>query len=71
MESKYLQENKKNTIEKKLYCNNCGKIGHYSKNCREPITSLGIISFKIEKTNIYNNIIQKFTEPFVDIKKKY
>ena len=29
-------------------CNNCGKYGHLYKNCRIPITSFGIIIFRIE-----------------------
>ena len=31
------------------YCNNCGKCGHILNDCKNPITSVGIISFK------YNN----------------
>ena len=29
------------------YCNNCGKPGHISKNCPKPITSYGVILFKL------------------------
>jgi 8-oxo-dGTP pyrophosphatase MutT (NUDIX family) len=32
------------------YCNNCGKCGHILNDCKNPITSIGIISFK------YNNL---------------
>ena len=32
------------------YCNNCGKCGHILNDCKNPITSIGIISFK------YNNV---------------
>ena len=28
------------------YCNNCGKFGHYFRECKCPITSYGIICFK-------------------------
>lgn len=31
----------------KVYCANCGIEGHYVKDCNNPITSFGIISFKI------------------------
>lgn len=27
-------------------CSNCGKAGHFFRECREPITSLGILAFK-------------------------
>ena len=33
---------------KKSYCINCGKHGHRFKKCIEPITSLGIVAFKID-----------------------
>lgn len=31
-------------------CNNCGKNGHIYNNCKNPITSYGIISFKKEES---------------------
>jgi 8-oxo-dGTP pyrophosphatase MutT (NUDIX family) len=37
---------------------NCGKSGHYSKTCLEPITSCGIICFKIDSIPL--NKIEKF-----------
>ena len=36
---------------KKVVCGNCGKIGHIYKNCKFPIMSLGIISFKEENNS--------------------
>ena len=36
-------------MSKKLYCVNCGKIGHNLKECLEPIYSYGIICIKIDK----------------------
>lgn len=42
-------------FKKKIYCANCGKYGHLYKNCNEPIISLGIICFKIDKDIDYQN----------------
>lgn len=40
------------------YCINCGKNGHNSKVCNDPITSCGIICFKIDHLPIFK--IEKF-----------
>jgi len=44
--------------EKKKYCINCGKIGHINKDCKEPITSAGIILFKYNQKKI-NSFLKK------------
>jgi 8-oxo-dGTP pyrophosphatase MutT (NUDIX family) len=49
-EHKYMKKKKKRDI----YCGNCGKLGHVYKQCREPITSCGVIGYKIFEQNIYN-----------------
>tara|TARA_Y100000768_G_scaffold388581_1_gene385356 strand:- start:5122 stop:6048 length:927 start_codon:yes stop_codon:yes gene_type:complete len=45
---------------KYIFCTNCGKTGHQNKKCIEPITSIGIILFKIDfeglKTDLNINI---------------
>lgn len=33
-------------------CSNCGKNGHYFRDCREPITSLGILAYKRTDTGL-------------------
>jgi len=33
---------------KPIYCCNCGKQGHIYKKCKEPITSFGVIAFKLD-----------------------
>lgn len=38
-------------------CSNCGKHGHALKNCNEPITSVGIVCFKLDKM-IFNKFIK-------------
>lgn len=55
---------------KYIFCTNCGKCGHQSKKCIEPITSIGIILFKIDfkklnndhninlDNNIFNNLLK-------------
>ena len=53
-------------------CNNCGKSGHVYNNCKVPITSYGIISFR-KRTNIeYLLICRKDSLGYVDfIRGKY
>ena len=33
------------------YCNNCGKQGHLFNQCKMPITSIGVIAFRISNVN--------------------
>ena len=35
--------------KKYMFCNNCGKQGHMFHRCKKPITSIGIIAFRINK----------------------
>ena len=44
---------------KKTICMNCGKNGHESKSCNEPITSLGIIDIKILGNSGENLLIRE------------
>ena len=39
------------------YCNNCGKLGHISKNCDKPITSYGVILYNIDENNVHKIIM--------------
>lgn len=50
------------------YCNNCGKLGHYYHHCKMPITSIGIIVFRvIENRKIeYLMIRRKDTLGYID-----
>ncbi len=52
---------KKKTKKNKgrLYCSNCGKFNHAYKNCRDPITSYGIINFLISTDD--NNILDRIS----------
>ena len=59
----------------KLYnfCNNCGKNGHAFHQCKYPITSIGIIAFRMGENNLeYLMIRRKDTLGYVDfIRGKY
>ena len=46
-----------NRINNNIFCINCGKDGHISKKCNQPITSIGIICIKLNNINI-NSIIK-------------
>ena len=49
------------------FCNNCGKIGHLFHQCKIPITSIGIIAFRIKDNKIeYLLIRRKDSLSFVD-----
>lgn len=54
--------------QKKKYCNNCGKIGHFHKTCPEPITSIGIFAVKLDiQDRFINNLIQYLKDEKKDI----
>ena len=49
------------------YCNNCGKKGHLYHQCKMPITSIGIIVFRIHNNEIqYLMIRRKDTLGYID-----
>ncbi|MBA42904.1 MAG: hypothetical protein CMF62_02705 [Magnetococcales bacterium] len=61
-----------NRDKKKLFCKNCGEIGHIYKKCTDPTTSFGIIALKIDSLDKFNdNIIsslkKKITSKVCDI----
>lgn len=35
-----------NPLKQPIFCNNCGKYGHFFYQCNNPITSIGIIAFR-------------------------
>lgn len=53
---------------KDCYCNNCGKQGHLYHNCKMPITSIGIVVFRVNKQNNieYLMICRKDTLGYID-----
>ena len=49
------------------FCNNCGKYGHSYKICKMPVTSIGIIAFRVNNKNIeYLMVRRKETLGFID-----
>jgi 8-oxo-dGTP pyrophosphatase MutT (NUDIX family) len=49
------------------YCNNCGKQGHLYHHCKMPITSIGLITFRIRNDEIqYLMICRKDTLGYID-----
>ena len=49
---------------KKNYCSNCGKFNHKYKDCREPVTSMGIINIGLDEKTFelvskISNILKK------------
>ena len=60
-------------MENHNYCNNCGKTGHMYNQCKMPITSIGVIVYRINNNNLeYLMIRRKETLGFIDfIRGKY
>ena len=56
-----------NGQKRKIYCCNCGKLGHVLRNCLEPIISLGIILFYKDRDAIkFLMIRRKFSLGFME-----
>jgi 8-oxo-dGTP pyrophosphatase MutT (NUDIX family) len=55
------------------YCNNCGKNGHFFQQCKQPITSVGILAFRYNNKSLqYLMIRRKDTIGYIEfIRGKY
>ncbi len=63
----YLRKMNTITQKRKIYCCNCGKLGHVLRNCLEPIISLGVVLYYKDITNIrFLMIRRKFSLGFMD-----
>jgi len=57
-------------MSKKIYCLNCGKLGHISKICRQPATSYGIICWSFDNLKINSkNVKDYLSDKLIDIYK--
>jgi len=54
MDKNNLFKFEKKKKKRESYCPNCGKYGHFYKNCIEPITSYGIIIYKRVKKKVFS-----------------
>jgi len=41
------------------FCNNCGKVGHLFHNCKHPITSIGLIVFRLHNNKLQYLLIRR------------
>ena len=56
-----------NGQKRKIYCCNCGKLGHVLRNCLEPIISLGIVLYYRDVSSLkFLMIRRKFSLGFMD-----
>ena len=46
-------------MENHNYCNNCGKTGHMYNQCKMPITSIGVIVYRINNNNLEYIMIRR------------
>ena len=53
----------------KLYCNNCCKYGHAYSKCNYPITSIGIIAFRITDNNLNNYYKNLYDNKYINLDK--
>lgn len=53
------QSHKSKTRTDALFCNNCGKYGHIFNICKMPITSIGVICFRVHNNNIQFLMIRR------------
>lgn len=50
---------KSSSFGNNIFCNNCGKYGHVFHQCKQPITSLGIIAFRSSSTGLEYLMIRR------------
>jgi len=41
------------------FCNNCGKVGHVFHNCKHPITSIGLLVFRMHENKLQYLLIRR------------
>lgn len=55
----YSNSNYSKNANQTFFCNNCGKSGHLYHQCRQPITSIGIIAFRKNNDRIEYLLIRR------------
>lgn len=60
--------NNNNELKYEHFCNNCGKNGHMFNQCKLPITSFGVISFRMNQNGQYEFLMirRKDTLGYID-----
>lgn len=62
-----IDDNHNEYYNNKQFCNNCGKQGHIYNQCKLPITSIGIVAFRIHNNEFeYLMICRKNTLGYID-----
>ena len=54
------------TTKQMVQCANCGGFGHIYKNCNHPITSYGIICFRLD----FNPVEQRYVQQYLMVQRK-
>lgn len=67
---KYIKNNNNNENKNEIYCSNCGKKGHYYKNCFNPVISYGIICIQLDNIKI-NYLLKKINNNNLNSKDIY
>ena len=58
-------------MEQKYLCNNCGNNGHLFYNCKKPITSLGMLCYRLKENEIQYLLIQNHLVCSITIQDDY
>lgn len=63
--------NNENIIINNVFCNNCGKQGHFFHQCKIPITSIGVVIFRIVDKNNTDTKCQETNNGLIQNEEKH